>query len=493
MRAILSVSDKTGIIELARFLEARGYELISSGGTHRHLQAAGIRVLEVSQVTGMKEMLGGRVKTLHPTIHGGILARRGNDQDLQELREHDIRPIDLVVVNLYPFIEGLSQENDLSHQVELIDIGGPTMLRSAAKNFTDVTVLSSPDQYDEFIERSLSDQVDQAYRQALAARVFSLMAAYDGAVADYLSGEDRLRLTYDKVMELRYGENPHQAAAFYIDRANPGYMSAMRVLAGKALSYSNIADIDAAYGVVSDFDEICVCAVKHNTPCGVALGETVHEAYQKAYAGDPVSIFGGIVACNRTIDGETASQMIEIFLEVVVAPDFTSEALAVFEAKPNLRLVQMRGEANRAKLLKSVSGGVLVQEPDYEFSEELTTVSLKAVTPEQKRDLIFGMKVVKHIKSNAIVVVKDEQTLGIGGGQTNRIDAAHLALRGALKGSVLASDGFFPFDDVVRAAHAAGISAILQPGGSIQDQASIDACDELGLAMVFSGRRHFKH
>lgn len=493
MRAILSVSDKTGIIELARFLEARGYELISSGGTHRHLQAAGIKVLEVSQVTGMKEMLSGRVKTLHPTIHGGILARRGNDQDLQELREHDIRPIDLVVVNLYPFIEGLSQENDLSHQVELIDIGGPTMLRSAAKNFADVTVLSSPDQYEEFIERSQSEQVDQTYRQALAARVFSLMAAYDGAVADYLSGEDRLRLTYDKVMELRYGENPHQAAAFYIDRTNPGYMSAMRVLAGKALSYSNIADIDAAYGVVSDFDDICVCAVKHNTPCGVALGETVHEAYQKAYAGDPVSIFGGIVACNRAIDGETARQMIEIFLEVVVAPDFTSEALAVFETKPNLRLVQMRGKANRAKLLKSVNGGLLVQEPDCEFSEELTTVSLKAVTPEQKRDLIFGMKVVKHIKSNAIVVVKDEQTLGIGGGQTNRIDAARLALRGAPQGAVLASDGFFPFDDVVRAAHAAGISAILQPGGSIQDRASIDACDELGLAMVFSGRRHFKH
>lgn len=494
MRAILSVSDKTGIIDLARFLQDQGYELISSGGTYRHLSEGGVRVSEVSDITGVGEMLGGRVKTLHPKIHGGILARRDRDEDQADLAQYDITPIDLVVVNLYPFIEGIAQGKTAEEQVELIDIGGPTMLRSAAKNYSYVSVLSDPKQYGEFIERYLDNRIDEAYRKSLAASVFSLTAAYDSAVAAFMDPlAESLSLRFEKVQELRYGENPHQAAAFYRDPSQPGYMSDFKVLAGKALSYSNIADMDAAYGVVADFETTCVCAVKHNTPCGVALGETVFEAYQKAYAGDPVSIFGGIVASNRPIDQATAEKMIEIFLEVVVAPGFSDEALEVLLTKPNLRLVQINSKPNQAKLLKSVNGGLLVQEPDHEFSNEFKTVTKQPVTEDQLEDLKFGMKVSKHIKSNAIVVVKDGQTLGIGGGQTNRIDAARLALRGDVQGAVLASDGFFPFDDVVREAKTAGITAIIQPGGSIQDEASIKACNELGMAMVLSGRRHFKH
>lgn len=494
MKAILSVSDKTGILELATFLIETGYELISSGGTYRHLRDAGLAVREVSDVTGSPEMLGGRVKTLHPAVHGGILARRELAEDMAQLADQAIEPIDLVVVNLYPFREGLGRTESLAEQVELIDIGGPTMLRSAAKNMSHVIVLSDPAQYGEFIERAKADQLDLAYRKQLAGAVFRLMRDYDGAIADYLlETSPELILRFDQPQTLRYGENPHQTADFYRDTDHPGSLSDFSLLAGKPLSYSNLADMDAAYGVVMDFDETCVCAVKHNTPCGVALGETVLEAYNKAYQADPVSIFGGIVAFNRPVDQATAHKLCEIFLEVIVAPDYSPEALAVFEDKPNLRIVRINTPPNQARLLKSVNGGLLVQGPDTGFSQDFTTVTKQTVTPEQLADLQFAMKVAKHVKSNAIVVAKDGQTLGIGGGQTNRIDAARLALRGAVPGAVLASDGFFPFPDVVLAAGEAGISCLLQPGGSLKDDASIEACDELGLAMVLTGRRHFKH
>lgn len=493
MRALLSVYDKTGIEPLAQSLVEAGYEIISSGGTFQRLKNAGIAVQEVSAVTGSPEMLGGRVKTLHPAVHAGILARRDQPDDMAQLREADITPIDLVVVNLYPFQAGLDRQLNEAEQVELIDIGGPTMLRSAAKNFAAVTVLSDPSQYTEFIERLHKNQIDLAYRKALAAQVFATMRSYDAAVARYLGDADELDLHFAKQQTLRYGENPQQTASLYKDLNHPGFLSDFELLGGKALSYSNLADIDAAFGVVQDFEEICVCAVKHNTPCGVAVGGSVAEAYAKAYAGDPVSIFGGIVACNQAIDAATAEQMNEIFLEVVVAPDFTPEALEIFAKKPNLRIVKVQNIRYTAPLMRSVSGGLLVQDSDAEFSNEFDCVTKRQPTEQEFEDLQFGMKVSKHVKSNAIVIVKDGQTLGIGGGQTNRIDAARLALRTAKPGAVLASDGFFPFDDVVRAAHEAGIQAIIQPGGSIKDQLSIEACDELGIAMLFSGRRHFKH
>ena len=494
MRALLSVSDKTGIIELAAYLSDAGYELISSGGTYNHLKQAGLSVRQVSDVTGVSEFLGGRVKTLHPSIHGGILARRGSTQDMTELAQLGIQAIDLVVVDLYPFSAGLTRGLPLEEQVELIDIGGPTMLRAAAKNFPDVIVLSHPEQYGEFIERSKIKKLDPAYRKQLAGQVFSLMAAYDSAVANYLSDSDEyMTLHFQKVQQLRYGENPHQAATFYRDLSNQGSMSDFELLGGKPLSYCNLADIDTAYAVVMDFAQTCVCAIKHDTPCGVAIGETVLEAYEKTYQADPVSIFGAIVASNKAVDRQTAEKMVEIFLEVIVAPDFTREALEVLSSKPNLRIVRIHTKPNRAPLLKSVNGGLLVQQSDMEFSDRLETVTKQPVAEQELRDLVFAMTVAKHVKSNAIVVAKNGQTLGIGGGQTNRIDAARLALRGAVAGAVLASDGFFPFDDVVRAAHEAGIRAILQPGGSLRDNESIQACDDLGIAMVLTGRRHFRH
>lgn len=492
-RALISVYDKKGILELARFLESSGTEIISSGGTYQYLKEAGVEVSDVESVTQFPEILGGRVKTLHPHIHGGILARRDDPHHLETLSAHDIKPLDMVVVNLYPFKEMLQQHLSFQEMVEYIDIGGPSMLRSAAKNHQDVIVLQSPHQYQEFMERFEGRLLTATYRKELAAEVFKNTSSYDAKISAYLSGDDREWSGYEKKQKLRYGENPHQEAFFYEKTEGSGFLKDMIQHQGKELSYSNLCDIDAAYGSVSRFEETTAVAVKHNTPCAIAQGSTVLEAYEKCHAGDPVSIFGGIVALNRPVDQATAEKLIETFLEVVCAPGFDEEALEVFKSKKNLRVIEITGSASLDPLIKSVSGGLLIQDPDDELYQELKVVTKREPTEAEMDELLFAYRCVKEVKSNAIVVVKDYATVGIGGGQVNRIDAARLALRETKGAVILASDGFFPFDDVVRLAHEQGITHIIQPGGSLQDQKSIDACDECGMVMVFTGMRHFKH
>lgn len=497
-RALISVFNKDGILDMARFLSERGVEIISTGGTYRHLKENGIKVIEVSEVTGFDEILDGRVKTLHPYIHGGLLAVRNNKEHMETIKNKGITPIDMVIVNLYPFFDKVNTDISFEEKVEFIDIGGPTMIRSAAKNFQDVVVLTDVNDYSE-VKRQISENgdVDFNTRRHLAGKVFNLTSAYDAAISSFLLGDDTyneyLSVSYKKMMDLRYGENPHQSAAYYVSTTNPGAMRDFIQLNGKELSYNNIKDMDIAWKVVWEFEKTTCCALKHNTPCGVAVSDNVYDAYVKAYSCDPVSIFGGVVAFNKRVDKKTAEKLVEIFLEIVIAPDFDEDALEVLKTKKNLRVIKCNVKPSSKVELVGVDGGILVQERDSALNGELNYVTEKKPSREQMDDLIFGMKVVKYVKSNAIVVVKDGMAKGIGGGQVNRIWAAIQALDRAKDGVVLASDAFFPFSDVVEKANEFNIKAIIQPGGSIKDKDSIDACNRFGISMVFTGIRHFKH
>lgn len=496
-RALISVFDKNGVLDLAKFLVNRGVEIVSTGGTYKYLKENGIDVIEVNQVTGFDEILDGRVKTLNPYIHGGILAIRDKESHMETIKEKGITPIDMIVVNLYPFFNKVQEDLAFEEKVEFIDIGGPTMLRSAAKNFKDVIVLTKVEDYGKIINE-IEENGDASFktRKELAGKVFNLTSAYDAAISNFLleaEYPEYLSLSYKKMMDLRYGENPHQTSAYYVSTYEKGAMKNFQQLNGKELSYNNIKDMDIAWKTVWEFDEIACCGLKHNSPCGFAIGETVCDAYKKAYSCDPVSIFGGIIAVNRTLDKETAEEIIKIFSEVIIAPDFTEEALEILKSKKNLRII--KGEQiprDKVELVK-VDGGILVQSSDDKLLNETKVVTENAPTEEQMKDLIFGMKVVKYVKSNAIVVVKDGKAVGIAGGQVNRIWAATQALERGEEGVVLASDAFFPFGDVVEEAAKHNIKAIIQPGGSIKDQASIDECNKNGISMVFTGMRHFKH
>lgn len=510
-RALISVSDKRGIADFARLLTDLGVTLLSTGGTYEHLKAAGVPVTQVSEVTGFPEILGGRVKTLHPRVHGGILARRQLTEDMDALRSHDIEPIDLVVANLYPFAQTIARDGvTLAEAMEQVDIGGPTMVRAAAKNHRDVLVIVDPARYEEVGKRLQSGEpISAQYRLELAQEAFAHTASYDTAIARYLQAQlearepypRELSVTFHKVMDLRYGENPHQSAALYADTADggPSIVSA-DLLHGKPLSFNNVHDAAAAFDIACDFTEPVAVAVKHTNPCGVGIGESITEAYKKAHASDPTSIFGGIVALNRPVDRELAEELSKTFLEVVIAPEFTADALSVLTRKPSLRLLRTGPFATAKGLMdiKRVRGGLLVQDADAieEDPRQWQVVTHRAPTQSELETLWFGWRVVKHVKSNAVLLARDGQTVGIGAGQMNRILPTRMSIEQAgdkAKGSCLASDAFFPFPDVVQACAAAGVTAIVQPGGSKRDQESIDAADEAGIAMVFTGVRHFKH
>lgn len=506
-RALISVSNKEGIVELAKKLVDLNIEILSTGGTAKLLRQAEVEVKDVSDITGFPECLDGRVKTLHPSVHGGILAIRSNNEHMHTLENLNIKPIDLVIINLYPFKETILKEGvQLEEAIENIDIGGPTMLRAAAKNYSDVTVVMDPMDYDGIIEEIKNNgNTSIETRYNLALKVFEHTAHYDSLIANYLRKKsnifpENLTLTYEKVQDLRYGENPHQMAAFYKEVSNNKATLVDGIqIQGKELSFNNINDANGALELLKEFEEPTVVAVKHTNPCGVASGKDIDEAWEKAYSADPLSIFGGIIASNRPITKKIADSMKEIFLEVVIAPDFTEEALKVFEEKKNLRLIKIENICNHSKeqwQIKKVQGGILVQEENNTLLKELKVVTNTAPNEEENQDLEFAFKIVKHVKSNAIVLVKNKQTLAIGPGQTSRIWALQNAIRNSthsLEGSVLASDAFFPFRDCVDEAAKAGVSAIIQPGGSIKDDTSIEACNEHGISMVFTGMRHFKH
>ncbi|MCT8976207.1 bifunctional phosphoribosylaminoimidazolecarboxamide formyltransferase/IMP cyclohydrolase [Clostridium sp. CX1] len=496
-RALISVFNKDGVLDLARFLVSMKVEILSTGGTYKYLKDNNINVTEISEVTGFEEILDGRVKTLHPVIHGGILAIRDKKEHMDTIERKDIKPIDMVVVNLYPFFDKVKEDLSFEEKVEFIDIGGPTMIRAAAKNFRDVIVLTDTSDYSD-ITRQIEDngEVDFNTRKKLAGKVFNLMSAYDAAISNFLLEDEYpeyLTLSYRKCQSLRYGENPHQSAAYYTSTVEKGAMRDFEQLNGKELSYNNIKDMDIAWKVANEFDEPACCAVKHNTPCGVALGEDIYDAYLKTYECDTTSIFGGIVALNRRVDKKTAEELVKIFLEIVIAPNFDKDALEVLTAKKNLRVIRCAVKPEGKTELSKVDGGILIQSADDKLTTELKVVTTVKPTEKELQDLLFGMKVCKYVKSNAIVVVKDGMAKGIGGGQVNRIWAASEALQRAGDGVVLASDAFFPFEDVVQEAAKYGIKAIIQPGGSIRDEQSIEECNKEGIAMVFTGMRHFKH
>ncbi|WP_294355724.1 bifunctional phosphoribosylaminoimidazolecarboxamide formyltransferase/IMP cyclohydrolase [uncultured Clostridium sp.] len=497
-RALISVFDKDGVLDFAKFLVSKDVEIVSTGGTYKHLKENGVPVIEINEVTNFPEMLDGRVKTLHPLVHAGILAIRGNEEHMKTLEERDIHTIDYVVVNLYPFFEKVKEDLSFQEKVEFIDIGGPTMLRAAAKNFQDVVVISDKKDYEVVMNEMKEGEVSYDTKKRLAGKVFNLMGAYDAAIANFLLDgveeyPEYLSMSFRKKQSLRYGENSHQSAAFYESTMVEGAMNNIEVLNGKELSYNNFKDMDIAWKCANEFEEPSCCALKHNTPCGVAIGENPYEAYTKAYAVDPTSIFGGIVAFNRKVDKKTAEEMVKIFLEVIAAPDYDDDALEVLKTKKNLRVLKVHKTPQDKNYMVTVDGGILVQEEDKKLIDEIKVVTEKKPTEEEMKDLLFGMKVVKYVKSNAIVVANNEVALGIGGGQVNRIWPTEDALKRGKGATILASDAFFPFRDVVDQAAKAGIKAIIQPGGSIRDQESIDACNEHGIAMVFTGLRHFKH
>lgn len=498
-RALISVFDKNGILEFANFLVNHGVEIISTGGTYKHLKENGVPVIEVAEVTGAPEMLDGRVKTLHPVIHGGILAIRDNAEHMATIKERGISTIDMVVVNLYPFFKKVNEDLTFEEKVEFIDIGGPTMLRSAAKSFHDVVVISDTADYETVMKEMEAGEVTFETKKRLAGKVFNLTSAYDAAISQFLLGDEMpkyLNASYEKLMDLRYGENPHQKAAYYVSTTDTGAMKDFEQLNGKELSFNNLRDMDVAWRTVCEFIEPACCGLKHSTPCGAAIGKNVYEAYTKAYECDPVSIFGGIVALNKEVDADTAREMVKIFLEIVIAPSFTDEALEVLKTKKNLRVIKCKHTPQDKINMVKVDGGLLIQDEDLSFTTDYEAVTEKAPTAEEMENLIFGMKVVKHVKSNAIVVVKDMMAVGIGNGETNRIWPTRQAIERAgdkIEGAILASDAFFPFRDVVDECAKAGIKAIIQPGGSMRDQESIDACNEHGMSMVFTGMRHFKH
>ncbi|WP_278571653.1 bifunctional phosphoribosylaminoimidazolecarboxamide formyltransferase/IMP cyclohydrolase [Fusobacterium ulcerans] len=498
-RALISVFDKNGILEFANFLVNHGVEIISTGGTYKHLKENGVPVIEVAEVTGAPEMLDGRVKTLHPVIHGGILAIRDNAEHMATIKERGISTIDMVVVNLYPFFKKVNEDLTFEEKVEFIDIGGPTMLRSAAKSFHDVVVISDTADYETVMKEMEAGEVTFETKKRLAGKVFNLTSAYDAAISQFLLGDEMpkyLNASYEKLMDLRYGENPHQKAAYYVSTTDTGAMKDFDQLNGKELSFNNLRDMDVAWRTVCEFIEPACCGLKHSTPCGAAIGKNVYEAYTKAYECDPVSIFGGIVALNKEVDADTAREMVKIFLEIVIAPSFTDEALEVLRTKKNLRVIKCKHTPQDKINMVKVDGGLLIQDEDLSFTTDYEAVTEKAPTAEEMENLIFGMKVVKHVKSNAIVVVKDMMAVGIGNGETNRIWPTRQAIERAgdkIEGAILASDAFFPFRDVVDECAKAGIKAIIQPGGSMRDLESIDACNEHGMSMVFTGMRHFKH
>lgn len=495
-RALISVYDKNGILDFAKFLIEQKVEIISTGGTFKYLKENNITVKEISEITNFPEMLDGRVKTLHPNIHGGILAIRDNVNHMNAIKEKNIDTIDIVIVNLYPFFEKVNEDITFEEKVEFIDIGGPTMLRSAAKSFHDVIVINDVSDYEVVKSEMQTGGVSIQTKKRLAGKVFNLTSAYDAAISNFLLDEkypNYLSLSYEKKMNLRYGENPHQNAAYYVSTVNHGAMKDFDILNGKELSFNNIRDMDVAWKVVCEFDTYACCGVKHSTPCGVAIGDSVQDAYIKMYNCDPTSIFGGIVAINKTIDKSTAEELVKIFLEIVIAPDFDNDALEILKTKKNLRIIKCNNKPlDKVNIIK-VDGGILVQDEDNSFSTNFKVVTKTSPTEKEMENLKFALKVVKYAKSNAIVVARDGMAIGIGNGETNRIWATTQALERAKNGVVMASDAFFPFRDVVDEAAKYGIKAIIQPGGSIRDQESIDACNEHGISMVFTGLRHFKH
>ncbi|MDV2582627.1 bifunctional phosphoribosylaminoimidazolecarboxamide formyltransferase/IMP cyclohydrolase [Alkalibacillus haloalkaliphilus] len=506
-RALISVSNKTGVIDFAKQLTELGYDVISTGGTKKALEEAGLNVISISEITHFPEVLDGRVKTLHPNVHAGLLAKRDDNHHMAALKEQAIETIDLVVVNLYPFKETIAKE-DVSFEdaIENIDIGGPAMLRAAAKNHQDVTVVVDPADYDTVVDH-LKDSISlEELNRRLAAKVYRHTAQYDALVANYLTKEaeekfpETKTVTYERQQTLRYGENPHQSAAFYKQPfAEDSSLVNANQLHGKELSYNNIQDADSALTIVKEFDEPAAVAVKHTNPCGVGIGHTLKEAYDRAYNADPVSIFGGIVAFNREVDEVVAQDLSQIFLEIVIAPSFTEEALNILTQKKNIRLLQVpvhRGEPQEK--LSTVSGGLLIQDEDRYVASDMQydVVTDREPSDEEWTNMKFAWKVMKHVKSNAILLATEKQTIGVGAGQMNRVGAANIAIEQAgekAKGAVMASDAFFPMDDTVEAAHQAGIRAIIQPGGSKRDVDSIKKCNEYGIAMVFTGVRHFKH
>jgi phosphoribosylaminoimidazolecarboxamide formyltransferase/IMP cyclohydrolase len=513
-RAILSVTDKSGLVEFARKLSDMRVELISTGGTAKLLRDSGIRVKDISELTGFPEMLDGRVKTLHPKVHGGILHRRENASHRTAVAEHGIQPIDMVVVNLYAFEKTAATPGvHFEELIENIDIGGPSMIRSAAKNFQDVAVVTSPADYTSIAEEMAKSggELSAATKWRLAQKAFATTAAYDSAIASTLERVSvngrvdfhpevrfppTLRLSFNKVMDLRYGENPHQEAAMYSDGSSTGVANG-RQLQGKELSYNNIVDLQAAWDLAQEFEEPVCAIIKHTNPCGTATGKTLTEAYKKALECDPVSAFGGVIGVNRSVDGDAAEEMAKLFLEVIAAPSFEEAAKAKFAAKKNLRLVEIV-QAPQKWVLKNISGGILVQDADVRPLQEsdLKVVTKRSPTPEEKRGLLFAWKVCKHVKSNAIVFARDGQTVGVGAGQMSRVDSCKIGAMKAvlpLKDTVAASDAFFPFPDGVEEIAKAGATAIIQPGGSVRDPEVIEAADRLGLAMVFTGVRHFMH
>ncbi|OEF99472.1 bifunctional phosphoribosylaminoimidazolecarboxamide formyltransferase/IMP cyclohydrolase [Vulcanibacillus modesticaldus] len=507
-RAIISVSDKQGVVEFASNLKELGYEIISTGGTRKKLEQAGFDVTAISDLTGFPEIMDGRVKTLHPKVFAGLLAVRENNKHLEQLQEQGIGLIDLVVVNLYPFKDTISKPDvTWEEAIENIDIGGPSMLRAAAKNYQDVIVVVDPADYPIVIEQLKQDRdIDLEFKKQLAAKVFRHTAAYDSYIAQYFTKQtnelfpEKLTLTYERVQELRYGENPHQKAAFYRQALSEQGLAKAKQFHGKELSYNNIQDTNAAWEIVKEFNQPVVVAVKHMNPCGVGLGNSLIEAFNRAYEADPISIFGGIVATNQEIDEETALRMKDIFLEVIIAPKFSKAALDILTNKKNIRLLELSDEKMeiRTQKLTSVTGGILIQDEDYKKldMEDIKVVTERTPTEEELQQLLFAWKVVKHVKSNAIVIVKGEQTVGVGAGQMNRVGAAKIAIEQAgekAKGSVMASDAFFPMPDTVQEAAKAGVTAIIQPGGSIRDEDSIAEANKHGIAMIFTGVRHFKH
>lgn len=518
-QALISVSDKTGVIDFARALHALGVRLLSTGGTAKLLAENGLPVTEVADYTGFPEMLDGRVKTLHPKVHGGILARRDFPGHLAALAQHDIPPIDMVVVNLYPFAQTVAKPHcTLEDAIENIDIGGPAMLRSSAKNHKDVVVICDPYDYAPVLAalQSGAGEVSYASKFALAKKVFAHTAQYDGAITNYFTslGEDQqhttrsahpamLNLHFEKVQDLRYGENPHQSAAFYRDaRPVDGALANFNQLQGKELSYNNIADADAAWECVKSFDDTACVIVKHANPCGVAIGSNPLEAYSKAFQTDPTSAFGGIIAFNCAVDGNTAEAIIKQFVEVVIAPLFSEQARALFATRQNVRLLEIPlGRDLNIHDVKRIGGGLLVQSPDAKHValSDLIVVSQKQPTPEQAQDLMFAWRVAKFVKSNAIVFCAGGMTLGVGAGQMSRVDSARIAAIKAqhaaltLVGSAVASDAFFPFRDGLDVVVEAGATSIIQPGGSVRDQEVIDAANEHGVVMVLTGVRHFRH
>src|SRR3954468_14243898 len=512
-RAILSVTDKTGLAEFARKLSNLGVELISTGGTAKLLRDSGIKVQDISDLTGFPEMLDGRVKTLHPKVHGGILHRREDPTHVAAVKEHGIQPIDMVVVNLYAF-EKTAAKPGVAFQelIENIDIGGPSMIRSAAKNFQDVAIVTSPADYESIAAELAREkgQISKETKWRLAQKAFATTAAYDSAIAstlDRISPADAqpqqesafpntLRFSFHKTLDLRYGENPHQKAAMYSDGSGAGVANA-RQLQGKELSYNNIVDLQAAWDLAQEFDEPVCAIIKHTNPCGTAVGKTLAEAFTRALACDPVSAFGGVIGVNQPLDEAAADEMAKLFVEVIAAPRFDEAAKRKLSAKKNLRLVEI-ANAPQPWVLKNVSGGILLQDADLRplAQSDLKVVTKREPTTEERRALLFAWRVCKHVKSNAIVYARDGQTVGVGAGQMSRVDSCKIGAMKAvlpLKGTVAASDAFFPFPDGVEEIAKVGATAIIQPGGSVRDQEVIEAADRLGLAMIFTGVRHFRH